>query len=123
MYTSIYTDLYEIFLNITVNFSKGLIKCNIGQFLWPTHISVSFQSSFISNETSLCAVIYNVLFSGFIDANITCQTDQHSRDSMTCKWNKFAWAVIRLVYRYVDSHPFFSHFYDDDYVKLRLLSL
>ncbi|XP_060775898.1 leptin receptor isoform X2 [Neoarius graeffei] len=48
-----------------------------------------------------CSIAYTKLYvEGFFDANITCQTDQRSRvDSMTCKWNKSAWAVIRFRYR------------------------
>ncbi|KAK3556758.1 hypothetical protein QTP70_016696 [Hemibagrus guttatus] len=48
-----------------------------------------------------CSIAYTKVYvEGFFDANITCQTDQRSRvDSMTCKWNKSAWAVIRFLYR------------------------
>lgn len=62
-----------------------------------------------------CVCIYNChlfvmsSFSGHFDANISCQTDQRSVvDSMTCKWNKSAWAVIRFQYRYTDSHSSFA---------------
>ncbi|KAG7326283.1 hypothetical protein KOW79_009684 [Hemibagrus wyckioides] len=52
-------------------------------------------------ERYKCSIAYTKVYvEGFFDANITCQTDQRSRDSMTCKWNKSAWAVIRFVYRH-----------------------
>ncbi|KAF7711805.1 leptin receptor isoform X1 [Silurus meridionalis] len=52
-------------------------------------------------ERYKCSIAYTkVYIEGFFDANITCQTDQRSRtDSMTCKWSKSAWAVIRFLYR------------------------
>ncbi|KAK2858151.1 hypothetical protein Q7C36_006070 [Tachysurus vachellii] len=48
-----------------------------------------------------CSIAYTKVYvEGFFDANITCQTEQHSSvDSMTCKWSKSAWAVIRFLYR------------------------
>ncbi|XP_053087546.1 leptin receptor isoform X2 [Pangasianodon hypophthalmus] len=52
-------------------------------------------------ERYKCSIAYTKVYvEGFFDANITCQTDQRLRvDSMTCKWNKSAWAVIRFLYR------------------------
>ncbi|TVK90654.1 Leptin receptor [Bagarius yarrelli] len=48
-----------------------------------------------------CSIAYTKIYvEGFFDANITCQTYQRSRvDSMTCTWNKSAWAVIHFLYR------------------------
>ncbi|KAL6458143.1 hypothetical protein MHYP_G00333730 [Metynnis hypsauchen] len=52
-------------------------------------------------EKFKCSVAYAKVYTeGYFDANITCQTNQRSRtDSMTCKWNKSAWAVVRFLYR------------------------
>ncbi|KAF5903183.1 leptin receptor isoform X1, partial [Clarias magur] len=51
-------------------------------------------------ERYKCSIAYTKVYvEGFFNANITCQTEQHSRvDLMTCKWNKSAWAVIRFMY-------------------------
>uniref|UniRef100_A0A8B9JSH7 Fibronectin type-III domain-containing protein n=1 Tax=Astyanax mexicanus TaxID=7994 RepID=A0A8B9JSH7_ASTMX len=52
-------------------------------------------------ERYKCNIAYAKVYTeGLFDANITCQTDQRSRtDSMTCKWNKSAWAVVRFLYK------------------------
>lgn len=53
---------------------------------------------------SVSALIINsvMLLSGRFEADITCQTEQHLRvDSMTCRWNKSAWVLVRFLYRYV----------------------
>ncbi|KAI4891910.1 hypothetical protein NFI96_029995 [Prochilodus magdalenae] len=48
-----------------------------------------------------CGLAYAKVYTeGYFDANITCQTSQQSNtDSMTCKWNISAWAVVQFVYR------------------------
>ncbi|XP_076871066.1 leptin receptor isoform X2 [Brachyhypopomus gauderio] len=52
-------------------------------------------------ERFKCSIAYAKVYTeGLFDANITCQSDQwFKRDSMTCKWNKSAWAVVRFLYR------------------------
>uniref|UniRef100_A0A4W4H029 Fibronectin type-III domain-containing protein n=1 Tax=Electrophorus electricus TaxID=8005 RepID=A0A4W4H029_ELEEL len=52
-------------------------------------------------EKYKCSIAYAKVYTeGLFDANITCQSDQRLRDdSMTCKWNKSAWAVVRFLYR------------------------
>ncbi|XP_062854239.1 leptin receptor [Trichomycterus rosablanca] len=52
-------------------------------------------------ERYKCSIAYaKVYIEGLFEADISCQTDQHFKaDSMTCKWNKSAWALVRFLYR------------------------
>ncbi|XP_072540345.1 leptin receptor isoform X2 [Salminus brasiliensis] len=52
-------------------------------------------------EKYKCSIAYSKVYTeGNFEANITCRTDQQSRgDSMTCKWKKSAWAVVRFLYK------------------------
>lgn len=38
------------------------------------------------------------------NADITCQSKNSEVDTMSCVWNKSAWAQVRLLYRYDHNH-------------------
>ncbi|XP_067229146.1 leptin receptor isoform X1 [Chanodichthys erythropterus] len=51
-------------------------------------------------ERFKCIIAYAKIYTeGMFNANITCQSKNSEVDTMTCEWNKSAWAQVRLLYR------------------------
>uniref|UniRef100_A0A8C1QIX2 Leptin receptor n=1 Tax=Cyprinus carpio TaxID=7962 RepID=A0A8C1QIX2_CYPCA len=51
-------------------------------------------------ERFKCIIAYAKIYTeGMFNADITCQSKNSEVDTMSCEWNKSAWAQVRLLYR------------------------
>ncbi|KAI7807653.1 leptin receptor [Triplophysa rosa] len=51
-------------------------------------------------ERFKCTIAYAKMYTeGMFNADITCQSKNSKVDTMTCEWNKSAWAEVRFLYR------------------------
>uniref|UniRef100_A0A9J7WZ67 Leptin receptor n=2 Tax=Cyprinus carpio TaxID=7962 RepID=A0A9J7WZ67_CYPCA len=56
-------------------------------------------------ERFKCIIAYAKIYTeGMFNADFTCQSKNSEVDTMSCEWNKSAWAQVRLLYRYEHNH-------------------